>query len=75
MDLLFGESAKNWIIVLSENYPGFLIAILPPGAFLVVGFIIAGKNVLDARLKARADAIKVKPVPGAQRARVTGKIT
>lgn len=41
------------IHVLPENYPGFLIAILPPGAFLVLGFMIAGRNWLDARANER----------------------
>lgn len=75
MQLLFGAGAESWKIVLSEDYPGFLVAILPPGAFLVVGFIIAAKNVVDAVLKRRADARREKPVPGAQRARVTGHIS
>lgn len=75
MDLLFGAAAADWTLVLSEDYPGFLVAILPPGAFLVVGFIIAAKNVIDQGLKARADAQRIKPVPGANRARVTGHIS
>jgi len=75
MDLLFGPAAAHWQIVLSEDYPGFLVAILPPGAFLIVGLIIAFKNIVDAKLKARADARREKPVPGANRARVTGKIS
>jgi electron transport complex protein RnfE len=75
MQLLFGEGAASWKIVLSEDYPGFLVAILPPGAFLVVGFIIAGKNVIDAELKRRADARREKPAPGSNRARVTGHIS
>jgi electron transport complex protein RnfE len=75
MDLLFGPSAIDWQLTLVDDYPGFLVAVLPPGAFLVVGFIIAIKNVVDASLKARADAKRVKPIPGANRARVTGKIT
>jgi Na+-translocating ferredoxin:NAD+ oxidoreductase subunit E len=41
------------IQVLPETYPGFLIAILPPGAFLVLGFMIAGRNCLEARANAR----------------------
>ncbi|MBK9520444.1 MAG: electron transport complex subunit E [Rhodocyclaceae bacterium] len=41
------------IQVLPESYPGFLIAILPPGAFLVLGFMIAGRNWLDARANER----------------------
>lgn len=37
-----------------EGYPGFLVAILPPGAFIVLGFMIAGRNWLDARAEQRA---------------------
>ncbi|MEZ5613705.1 MAG: electron transport complex subunit E [Rhodocyclaceae bacterium] len=40
--------------LLPEDYPGFLVAILPPGAFLVLGFMIAGRNWLDARAERRA---------------------
>ena len=40
--------------LLPENYPGFLVAILPPGAFLVLGFMIAGRNWLDARARQRS---------------------
>jgi electron transport complex protein RnfE len=40
--------------VLPADYPGFLVAILPPGAFLVLGFLIAGRNWLDARAAKRA---------------------
>jgi hypothetical protein len=39
--------------VLPESYPGFLIAILPPGAFFVLGLLIAGRNWLDARANQR----------------------
>ena len=39
--------------VLPADYPGFLIAILPPGAFIVLGFMIAGRNWLDARANHR----------------------
>lgn len=39
--------------LLPERYPGFLVAILPPGAFLVLGFMIAGRNWLDARAAQR----------------------
>lgn len=39
-------------------YPtdGALMMILPPGAFIVVGFLIAAKRALDARSRARAAA-------------------
>ncbi len=35
--------------LLPDDYPGFLVAILPPGAFIVLGCLIAGRNWLDAR--------------------------
>ena len=51
MHLLFGEGAE-WIkITVFENYDGFLLTILPPGAFIGLGLIIALKNVIDNRLK------------------------
>jgi electron transport complex protein RnfE len=42
------------IQLLPESYPGFLFAILPPGAFILLGCMIAWKNWLDARAAARA---------------------
>lgn len=33
------------------DYKGFLLMILPPGGFIVLGFLLAGKRVLDARLQ------------------------
>jgi electron transport complex protein RnfE len=44
------------IQILPEDYPGFLVAILPPGAFFVLGLMIAGRNWLDARANERAKA-------------------
>ena len=37
-----------------DNYPGFLIAILPPGAFFALGVLIAAFNAINVRLAARA---------------------
>ena len=37
------------IQILPADYPGFLVAILPPGAFFVLGLLIAGRNWLEAR--------------------------
>ncbi|MDR3322879.1 MAG: electron transport complex subunit E [Zoogloeaceae bacterium] len=39
---------------------GALLMILPPGAFAVLGFLLAGKRLLDTRLKTRADANAAK---------------
>ena len=38
------------INVFGDDYPGFLIAILPPGAFFALGMLIAAFNALNARL-------------------------
>lgn len=75
MQLLFGAQAAGWQIEVFPHYPGFLLAILPPGAFLVLGLLIAGKNHLDARASERAKAAHV-PVEAApsRRVRVTGVI-
>jgi electron transport complex protein RnfE len=75
MDLLFGPAAANWEVVLFGNYTNFLLAILPPGAFIFTGLIIAVKNLIDADVKAREDARKEKPVTGSKRVRVTGTIS
>jgi len=49
--LMFGEAARNMTIVVIEDYRGFLMALLPPGAFIGLGLIVALKNVIDARQK------------------------
>ncbi len=73
MHLLLGDMARNWTLTL-PNYHKFLFFILPPGAFICLGFIIAGKNVIDARMKARAvQAEQAKPA-GSKRVRTTGHI-
>lgn len=52
--LMFGEAARNLTITVIDDYRGFLIAILPPGAFIGLGLIIALKNAIDARTTKRA---------------------
>ncbi len=61
-DIMFGESAKFLTITVFENYRGFLLAILPPGAFLVLGLLIAGKNWLESRAKKSIKTIPIKLV-------------
>ena len=48
-DLMFGELGKSMTIQPWKQYTGHLLAILPPGAFLGLGFIIAIKNIIDKR--------------------------
>ncbi len=56
IDMVFGEAAKSWVITVIPNYHGFLLAILPPGAFITLGMLIAGKNWLNQREEAKARA-------------------
>ena len=61
--LMFGEFGNQLEIILLKDYRGFLLAILPPGAFLGLGFLIAGMNIINARREKRAS---IKSVPAAQ---------
>ena len=58
--LMFGEFGNQLEVILLEDYRGFLLAILPPGAFLGLGFLIAGINIINAGREKRA-AIKSAP--------------
>ena len=66
IDMVFGEAAKSWVIIVVPDYHGFLLAILPPGAFIVLGMLIAFKNWMNLRAEQKlhsADAT-VAPVQG-----------
>ena len=54
--LMFGEYGRQFTLTLIEDYRGFLLAILPPGAFIGLGFLIAGMNVINARREKQAAA-------------------
>jgi Na+-translocating ferredoxin:NAD+ oxidoreductase subunit E len=56
IQLLLGEGSRWLTITVIPNYDGFLLAILPPGAFIGLGLIIAGKNIIDQRLKQRSES-------------------
>lgn len=74
MHLLFGEAARSWQVTLIDDYRGFLVAILPPGAFLGLGLIIAGKNIIDKRLKDAAKRRQPADAAASRRVRTTGKV-
>jgi electron transport complex protein RnfE len=61
--LMFGEAAREWTLHLVTDYRGFLLAVLPPGAFIGLGLIIALKNIVDARLQRRAQRVAVAQEP------------
>ena len=48
-DLFFGSSAKSWTFQLFNADYGVLLALLPPGAFITLGLLLAVKNLIDQR--------------------------
>ncbi|MGC9423531.1 MULTISPECIES: electron transport complex subunit E [Vibrio] len=67
-DLLLGDWATVLRIDVFHLDNSFLLALLPPGAFIGVGFLIAVKNIIDRQLAQR----QPKPEkPTIERARVT----
>jgi electron transport complex protein RnfE len=50
--LMFGSIGESMTITFSEDYPGFLLAVLPPGAFIGLGLLIAIKNIIDKKQSA-----------------------
>ena len=60
-NLMFGAFGEHLTLTLIEDYRGFLLAILPPGAFLGLGFLIAGINIINARREKQA-APRIIPV-------------
>ena len=67
-DLLLGDWASILRIQIFQFDNSFLLALLPPGAFIGVGFLIALKNIIDNQAKSRQPK-QEKPV--IERARVT----
>ena len=53
MDLLFGPIAANWQLTFFTDFQ-VLIMLLPPGAFFGTGLLIALKNLIDQKRKARS---------------------
>jgi len=51
--LMFGDAGQWLTMTVFEDYQGLLLAILPPGAFIGLGLLIALKNVIDARIEQR----------------------
>lgn len=71
MHLLLGDWAKNLKITVFDTESPFLLAILPPGAFLGMGLLIALKNRLDNRIE--KVVVGEKEQKAVTRARVTSE--
>jgi electron transport complex protein RnfE len=65
LDLVFGPEAKQFVLTIVPDYHGFLLAVLPPGAFLGLGLLIALRNWAESRNAKKADASVsgLKPAP------------
>ncbi|MCL1160428.1 electron transport complex subunit E [Shewanella chilikensis] len=67
-DLLLGPWAASLRIEVWQVDTPFLLAMLPPGAFLGMGLLIALKNAIDKKLAERQPKMQIAPV---ERARIT----
>jgi electron transport complex protein RnfE len=67
-ELLLGDWAAGLRMDVLHLDNGFLLAILPPGAFIGLGLLVAAKNWLDGRRAARRAPVPKADIP---RARVT----
>ena len=61
IDMVFGEAAKSLVITVVPDYHGFLLAVLPPGAFIALGLLIALKNWLNLRAEQKARVAAMQP--------------
>ncbi|MFN2301932.1 MAG: Rnf-Nqr domain containing protein, partial [Gammaproteobacteria bacterium] len=61
-ELMFGPAAAGLYLEI-PGYRGFLLAVLPPGAFIALGLLIALKNVIDQRQRAPVAAPAGAPRP------------
>jgi len=67
-EALLGNSFAFLDTTVIPDYKGFLLLILPPGGFMVLGFLLAGKRILDARLQRKA----VEVIPDLESAGAAG---
>lgn len=66
LHLMFGDAAQSLYFSLGSDYQGALIAILPPGAFIGLGLLIAVKNIIDQRAANKVEkepAVSAEPAP------------
>ena len=75
MHLLFGPIAANWTWEVFKDYPQFLYIILPPGAFIFTGFMIALKNIIDNHHEKIIKAKSADDPKEDRRVRITGTIS
>jgi electron transport complex protein RnfE len=60
-EMLFGQSAASWALPVMPFEQGLLLAVLPPGAFIGLGLLVAGRQYLVNR--SREAGVKSRPAP------------
>jgi electron transport complex protein RnfE len=60
-ELMFGEGAQSLKLEINPDYSGFLLAVLPPGAFFGLAILIAAKNWLDLRPQEKTEIVAPAP--------------
>ena len=74
MNLLFGSAAIDWnITIFSEGY-SFLLFMLPPGAFILLGLLIALKNLINGKVNSLSDGERSFLTKETKRVRTTGPV-
>lgn len=53
IDLALGSWAKPYVLTVIPDYHGFLLAVLPPGAFIGLAMLIASRNYIELRKSER----------------------
>lgn len=61
IDMVFGEASKQFVLHVVPDYQGFLLAILPPGAFIALGLLIAAHNWRLAHAERRVPVAVLMP--------------
>lgn len=58
--VLLGESFRFMEMTLLTDYKGFLLTALPPGGFIMLGFLVAVKRMIDQRIKQSTESAAAK---------------
>jgi len=62
-NLMFGDAANSLTLVFNDEYGGFLLAVLPPGAFFGLALLIVAKNITGARAIQKTAPVEGLPKP------------
>ncbi|MBT8070713.1 MAG: electron transport complex subunit E [Xanthomonadales bacterium] len=64
-DMLLGDWGRNMAMTIIPEYPGFLLAMLPAGAFFGLALLIAARNAWEHRQAERQAKAGVTMIPNA----------